>query len=122
MNEERCILCNRAYEYDKYKLFGRGCLSNLFELLGISKPPRGTKDREMYLCNKIAHKNFKFFLSKNKKYKLAEKYIALKYLDKINFNKYSYDMPRDSKDVDYNFFLDDIKEKISKDIKKISVF
>lgn len=122
MNEKRCILCDRAYEYEKYNLFGRGCLSNLFELLGISKPPRKTKDREMYLCNKIAHKNFKFFLSPNKKYKLAEKYIALKYLDKINFNKYSYDMPRDSKDVDYNFFLDDIKEKISKDIKKISVF
>ena len=97
MNEERCILCNRPYDYENYKLFGRGCLSNLYELLGISKPPRGTKDKEMYLCNKIAHRNFKFFLSKKKKYKLAEKYIALKYLDKINFNKYASDMPRDLK-------------------------
>lgn len=31
MNEERCKLCNRAYEYDKYKLFGRGCLTNLYD-------------------------------------------------------------------------------------------
>ena len=122
MNEKRCILCDRAYEYDKYKLFGRGCLSNLYELLGLEKTLRGTKDKEMYLCNKIAHRNFKFFLSKKKKYKLAEKYIALKYLDKINFNKYSYDMPKESKDIDYNSFLDDIKDKISKDRKKISIF
>lgn len=122
MNERRCILCDRTYEYDKYQLFGRGCLSNLYELLGIAKPLRGTKDKEMYLCNKIAHRNFKFFLSKKKKYKLAEKYIALKYLDKINFNKYSYDMPKESKDIDYNSFLDDIKDKISKDMKKISIF
>ena len=122
MNERRCILCDRAYEYDKYQLFGRGCLSNLYNLLDVSNPPRGTKDKEMYLCNKIAHRNFKFFLSKKKKYKLAEKYIALKYLDKINFNKYSYNMPKESEDIDYNSFLDDIKEKILKDIKKISVF
>lgn len=97
-------------------MFGRGCLSNLYNLLGIPNPPRGTKDKEMYLCNKIAHRNFKFFLSRNKKYKLTEKYIALKYLDNINFNKYSYSMPKESKDIDFNSFLDDIKEKISKDI------
>lgn len=121
MNEKRCILCGRPYEYDEYNLFGRGCLSNLYELLGIANPPRKTKNKEMYLCNKIAHRNLKFFLSKNKKYKLAEKYIALKYLEKINFNKYSYDMPIESKDIDYNSFLDDIKEKISNDIKGISV-
>lgn len=48
MNEKRCVLCDRVYEYDKYKLFGRGCLSNLYELLSISNPPRGTKDKEMY--------------------------------------------------------------------------
>ena len=76
----------------------------------------------MYLCNKIAHRNFKFFLSKKKKYKLAEKYIALKYLDKINFNKYASDMPRESKDVDYNTLLDDVKDKIMQDIEKISTF
>ena len=122
MVEKRCILCNRTYDYDNYKLFGRGCLSNLYDLLNIPTPPRGTKDKEIYLCEKIAHRNFKFFLNKNKKYKLAEKYIALKYLEKINFNKYSYDMPKESKDIDYNSFLDDIKEKIIKDIKKISLF
>ena len=121
MDEKRCILCDRAYEYDKYKLFGRGCLSNLYNLLDISKPSRGTEDKELYLCNKIAHRNLKFFLSRNKKYKLTEKYIALKYLDKINFNKYSY-LLSDTKDIDYNSFLDDIKDRISKDIKKISIF
>ena len=31
-------------------------------------------------------------------------------------------MPKESNDIDYNFFLDDIKEEILKDIKKISIF
>ena len=78
MNEKRCILCDRAYEYDKYQLFGRGCLSNLYNLLGISNPPRGTKDKEMYLCNKIAHKNFKFFLSKKRSTSLQKKIYCIK--------------------------------------------
>ena len=49
--------------------------------------------------------NFKFFLSKKKKYVLAQKYIALKYLDKINFD-----------------FFNDLREKIYQDIKEISAF
>lgn len=61
MSEKRCILCNRTYEYDKYKLFGRGCLKNLYELVSISNPPRGTKDKEMYLFNKIAPEILSFF-------------------------------------------------------------
>lgn len=47
MEEKRCILCNRTYEYEKYQLFGRGCLSNLYNLLNISNPPRGTKNKEI---------------------------------------------------------------------------
>lgn len=54
MSEERCVLCNKPYEFEHYHLFGRGCLKNLYELLNISNPPRGTKDKEMYLCNRIA--------------------------------------------------------------------
>lgn len=49
----------------------------------------------MYLCNRIAWKNHKFFLNKKKKYDLAQKYIALNYLNRMNYE-----------------FLDDIKEKI----------
>lgn len=104
MNEKRCILCNKPYDYN-YTMFGRGCLDNLYELLKISKPPRIIRNKEMYLCNRIAWKNHKFFLSKKKKYALTQKYIALKYLNTMNYD-----------------FLDDIREKITKDINAISIF
>lgn len=104
MDEKRCILCNKPYDHN-YVMFGRGCLDNLYELLEISKPPRIIKNKEMYLCNRIAWKNSKFLIGKSKKYALAKKYIALKYLDRMNYN-----------------FLDEIKEKILKDINSISLF
>ncbi len=104
VNEKRCALCNKPYNY-KYKMFGRGCLDNLYELLEISKPPKFIWNKETYLCTRIAWKNHKFFLNKNKKYALTQKYIALNYLNRMNCK-----------------FLDDIKEEISKDIKNISVF
>lgn len=104
MSEKRCKLCNKPYEHH-FVLFGRGCLENIYELLNFSKPFRIVLNKELYLCTKIAWKNHKFFLSKKKKYALAQKYIALNYLNKMNYE-----------------FLDDIKEKITKDIKSISVF
>ena len=73
-NEKRCVLCNKPYDY-KYAMFGRGCLDNLYWLLEFSKPPRIVWNKELYLCSKIAWKNHKFFLSKKKKYALAQKYI-----------------------------------------------
>ena len=102
--EKRCVLCNKPYNY-KYAMFGRGCLDNLYGLLELSKPPRFIWNKESYLCTKIAWKNHKFFLSKNKKYDLAQKYIALNYLNRMNYG-----------------FLDDIKEKILKEINSISAF
>ncbi len=104
MNEKRCILCNKPYDY-KYAMFGRGCLDNLYGLLEFSKPPRIVWNKELYLCTIIAWKNHKFFLSKRKKYALTQKYIALNYLNRMNYN-----------------FLDDIKNKIKNDINNISVF
>lgn len=104
MNEKRCILCNKPYDY-KYAKFGRGCLDNIYGLLEFSKPPRIVWNKELYLCTKIAWKNHKFFLSKKKKYALAQKYIALNYLNKMDYA-----------------FLDDIKKKIKNDINNISVF
>lgn len=104
INEKRCILCNKPYNY-KYKMFGRGCLDNLYGQLKVSKPPRLVWNKELYLCTKIAWKNHKFFLSKKKKYALTQKYIALDYLNRMNYD-----------------FLDDVKEKISKDINSISTF
>lgn len=104
MNEKRCILCNKPYDY-KYVMFGRGCLDNLYNLLGFSKTPRFIWNKELYLCTRIAWKNHKFFLNKNKKYALAQKYIALTYLNIMDYE-----------------FLDDIKTKILKDINSISVF
>ena len=59
-------------------------------------------NKELYLCIKIAWKNHKFFLSKKKKYALAQKYIALNYLNKMDYD-----------------FLDDIKKKIKNDIYKL---
>ena len=103
-NEKRCVLCNKPYDY-KYAMFGRGCLDNLYGLLEFLKPPRIVWNKELYLCTKIAWKNHKFFLSKKKKYDLAQKYIALNYLNKMDYD-----------------FLDDIKKKIKNDINNISVF
>lgn len=104
MSEERCDLCDKPYEH-YYELFGRGCIDNLYKLLNFSKPNKFIKNKEMYLCNMIAWRNYKFFLSKNKKYELAKKYIALNYLNKMNYD-----------------VLDNIKEKIKNDIKGISIF
>lgn len=103
MSEKRCIICNKPYSYH-YTMFGRGCLDNLYELLGFSKPFK-ILNKENYLCTMIAWKNHKFFLSKSKKHELAKKYIALSYLNKMNYN-----------------LLYDIKEKIRNDINSISIF
>ena len=104
MEEKRCVLCNKPYNY-KYHMFGRGCLDNIYELLEIRKSPRFILDKELYLCTRIAWRNHKFFLNRNKKYVLAQKYIAIQYLEKMNYN-----------------FLDDIMNKIKNDIKGISLF
>ena len=104
MEEKRCLLCNKPYEY-KYKMFGRGCLDNIYGELGIRKPPRFVWNKEVYLCTKIAWKNHKYFLTKNKKYDLAQKYIAFKYLEKMNLGA-----------------LDDVKTKLTNDIKNITTF
>ncbi len=77
----------------------------MYDLLEISYPIRLVKDKEMYLCNRIALRNYKFFLGKKKKYVLAEKYIALKYLDKIDSD-----------------FFNNLKDKIPTDIRNISIF
>ena len=104
MEEKRCLLCNKPYDY-KYKMFGRGCLNNIYGELGIRKPPRFVWNKELYLCTKVAWKNHKYFLSKTKKYDLTQKYIALNYLKNMNFDT-----------------LKDIEEKMLKDIKNITPF
>lgn len=104
MEEKRCLLCNKPYDY-KYKMFGRGCLDNIYGELGIRKPPRFVWNKELYLCTKVAWKNHKYFLSKTKKYDLTQKYIALNYLKNMNFDT-----------------LKDIEEKMLKDIKNITPF
>lgn len=104
INEKRCALCNKPYNY-KYRMFGRSCLDNMYMLLGFSKPPKFIWNKELYLCTKIAWKNHKIFLSKDKKYALAQKYIALNYLNKIEYGA-----------------LDSIKGKILTDINNISAF
>ena len=79
MEERRCLLCKKTYDY-KYKMFGRGCINNIYGALGLHKPPKFAWNKELQLCNRIAWKNHKFFLTRNKKYSLAQKYIALNYL------------------------------------------
>ena len=104
MEEKRCLLCNKPYDY-KYKMFGRGCLDNIYGELGIRKPPRFVWNKELYLCTKVAWKNHKYFLSKTKKYDLTQKYIALNYLKNMDFDA-----------------LRNIEEKMLKDIKSIMPF
>lgn len=48
MEEKRCLLCNKPCDY-KYKMFGRGCLDNIYEELGIHKPFRFVWNEELYL-------------------------------------------------------------------------
>lgn len=81
MEEKRCVLCNKPYNY-KNMMFGRGCLDNMYEMLEFSKPHRGVWNKEMYLCTRVAWRNHKFCLSRKKKYALTQKYIALNYLNK----------------------------------------
>lgn len=71
MEEKRCLLCNKPYDY-KYKMFGRNCLDNIYGILGFHKPPRFVWNKELYLCTRIAWKNHKFFLNKNKKYNFTK--------------------------------------------------
>lgn len=56
MEEKRCILCNKPYNY-KYSMFGRGCLDNLYELLDIKKPSRfiliGKEPEDLTIEDKI---------------------------------------------------------------------
>ena len=104
MEEKRCLLCNKPYNY-KYTMFGRGCLDNIYEELGIHKPSRFVWNKELYLCTKVAWRNHKYFISKTKKYDLTQKYIALNYLKNMNFDA-----------------LKDIEEKMLKDIKNITPF
>ena len=104
MEEKRCLLCNKPYNY-KYEMFGRGCLDNLYELLGFSKSHRIIFNKELNLCTRIVWRNHKFFLNKSKKYALAQKYIALTYLNMMKYES-----------------LNDVKEKISNDIKNIKTF
>ena len=104
MEEKRCLLCNKPYDY-KYKMFGRGCLDNIYGVLDFHKPPKFVWNKEAYLCTKIAWKNHKYFLTKKKKYDLAQEYIALNYLKKMNIDA-----------------LKDIEEKMVKDIKNITPF
>ena len=59
MSEIRCKLCNKLYNHH-YKLFGRGCLENLYDLLEVSKPSRFVVNKEMYLCNRLYNDIQKF--------------------------------------------------------------
>ena len=74
-------------------------------MLGFHRPPRIVGNKELYLCNRIAWKNHKYFLSKNKKYILTQKYIALNYLNKMNYEA-----------------LGEIQAKILEDINNIKTF
>lgn len=97
--ERRCLICNKPYNYH-YDLFGRGCLTNLYKQLNISNS-RLISNKEKHLCNVIAHRNFKFFLGKKKKYALTENYIALDYLKRIDLK-----------------FTEDIKNVLKENIKR----
>ena len=55
MEEKRCLLCNKPYDY-KYKMFGRGCLDNIYEVLNFHKTLKFVWNKEAYLCTKIAWK------------------------------------------------------------------
>lgn len=100
---KRCIICNKPIENED-DMFGGGCLDNLYELLDTPVPKR-ISNKEKYLLDAIAHKNSKYFLSREKKIAIAKNYIAWSYLNKINLN-----------------FTKDEKSKLEDNIKNISPF
>ena len=101
--EKRCKLCNKPYTY-RYDLFERKCISNLYLQLNI-RNPRFISNKERYLCTKIALRNHKLFLSKEKKYALAENYIAIDYINKMDLKS-----------------LEEPKRELLDNIKNISLF
>lgn len=101
--EKKCIICNKPYNYH-YDLFGRTCLKNLYTQLNIPNH-KFIFNREKHLCNVICHRNFKFFLNKNKKYALVQNYIALDYLKKMKLKS-----------------TENLSTKLNENIKSISIF
>lgn len=104
MNDKRCVVCNKQFDSNN-KLYGPGCLKNMYDLVNIPVPSGLFKDKEKFLCTKIAHKNHKYFLSLDKKYFLSELYISLLFINRMNLK-----------------FLDDIKNKIISDISNVKIF
>ena len=101
-NNNICKLCNRKFNYS-YHLFGRSCLENEYKLLGISKPKK-VKNRELYLCNHIAKQMHLTGLNNDEKYVLAEKYLTIQYLNKIEYGDL---------DKQINKLLENIKKSIT---------
>ncbi len=101
--EKRCKLCNKPYTY-RYDLFGRKCISNLYLQLNI-RNQRFISNKEKYLCTIIALRNHKIFLSREKKYALAENYIAMDYINKMDLKS-----------------LEEPKRELLDNIKNISLF
>lgn len=102
LNEKKCILCNKSFNY-KYKMFGRTCLSNLYEQLKVPKFSIFV-NKENHLLNIIALKKFKLFLSEAKKQALLENYIALDYLKKMNIaslNELQRDIENNIKEISF---------------------
>ena len=101
--EKRCIICNKPFDY-RYDMFGRGCLSNLYDQLGVSDS-KFISNKEKHLVNAVAHKNSKYFLNKEKKEVVLKNYIALSYLNLIKLN-----------------FTEELKKKLKENMKNISIF
>lgn len=102
LNEKKCILCNKSFNY-KYKMLGRTCLSNLYEQLKVPKFSIFV-NKENHLLNIIALKKFKLFLSEAKKQALLENYIALDYLKKMNIaslNELQRDIENNIKEISF---------------------
>ena len=110
VSEKRCLLCNKAFDYN-YDLFGRGCLENIYNLLNIPMPSWSFRNKEMFLCTKVAHKRNKFFIDKEKKYFITKRVIALAYLEEFNYNTTDKIISDINKDIDnVKIFSKEIKE------------
>ena len=66
--------------------------------INISKPNK-IDDKEMYLCNCVALQLHKVGLTKKQKYLLTEKYLTVKYMDRIKYGNLQVQKEELSQDV-----------------------
>ena len=82
--QKKCKLCNKKYNANN-RMYGNGCLNNLYRLTGIEKF-KGIDDDELYLYNAVLIKLGKTNCGEKVGY-FCESYFSMKLFDNLKFIK-----------------------------------